>query len=447
MAIDVKEMSWWDTVRLHIFVTLPATLWGFVVPNRVFVSWLSRWDSGRHTADFFSDLRQKYQCEHLWSWFPWRRTLLVLDRQSIDAVLVSEKNAADPPLKKDALSKSIPDALTVSSGAEWRDRRCFNEEVLGFGKLHPHRDAFNEIVFREVDQLAITRPSELRWADFQRLGERISHQVLFGTGHVEPEMTTQFARMAQRSNWPFLPRHRRSFADFYERIDAHLNRHRQADGGSLPPHCLVHDSARLLEQRSATASTRVPSQIGFWFFVLKDAVELHVARTLALIAAHPQVQDRVRLEIRNVSAFTAQAIDGLQYLDACIAEQLRLWTPVPILLRRAVESFSLRGQIPIESGQQILIHTGSYHRDPRVYGEIAHLFAPGSTAHTPSYFFSGHRQSCAGESLARFLLKAALAGMLAKFRFELIAPSMATGHVPYLYDHFKIRLRSLEALR
>jgi cytochrome P450 len=436
VALDVKQMSWWDTLRLHVFVALPAILWGLVAPNRVLVSWLSRRDAGRATAGFLDDLRQRYQCEHLWSWFPWRRTLLVLDRSSMDAVLVSEENAADPSLKKDALSKSIPDALTISSGNEWRDRRRFNERVLGFGGLHPFHDAFKEIVFSEVDRLTATPPPELRWADFQTLGERISHQVLLGSGRVEPEMTRQLAQMVTRSNWPFLPRHRRCFSGFYEQVERNL-------GQSVAPRCLLHHSAKLLEEGSATASTRVPGQIGFWFFVLKDAVELHVARTLALIAAHSEVQDRVRLEIRNAATLTGQAIDGLQYLDACVGEQLRLWTPVPILLRRAVNSFSLRGEIAIESGQQILIHTGFYHRDPRVFGEKAHRFSPGSTgdASQPVYFFSRFRQSCAGEFLARFLLKTTLAKLLDKFRFELIGPSIGSAEVPYSYDHFKIRLR------
>jgi cytochrome P450 len=181
--------------------------------------------------------------------------------------------------------------------------------------------------------------------------------------------------------------------------------------------------------------------VGFWFFVLQDALELHVARTLALIAAHPEVQDRVRTEVRSVPAMSAQAINGLDYLGACVGEQLRLWTPVPILLRRAVNAFALRG-IAIEAGQQLLIHTAHYHRDARVFGERADRFSPGSamSASVPVLFFSGGLQACAGQSLAMFLLKAILAALLVRFRFELVAPTMGSD-IPYSYDHFKIRLR------
>jgi cytochrome P450 len=205
----------------------------------------------------------------------------------------------------------------------------------------------------------------------------------------------------------------------------------------------MHAAAGLLAEGIATPATRVATQVGFWFYVMKDAVELHVARTLALIAAHPAVQDRVREETRKASNATAQAINDFGYLGACIREQLRLWTPVPILLRRAVEDFSLPGEIRIQREQQLLIHAGSYHRDPRFFGELADRFSPDSVTDEfpPVYFFSRHRQSCAGESLVSFLLKAALASLLSRHRFELIAPGIAAGRIPHLYDHFGIKLR------
>lgn len=456
MAGEVGKASWWDTLRLQIFVSVAAFLWGLVAPNPLFVSLLSRWDVGRATNRFLGELRRKYRADRLWVWFPGGRTLLVLDRQGMDAVLASAANAADPTLKKHALSQFIPDALVISSGGEWQDRRRFNEKVLASGEPHPHRDAFLEIVLREAHRLGAGRPGELRWADFRSLGERISHQVVLGSGQIKPEMTAQLGRMVRRSNWYILPRHRQSFAAFYEQIDRDLARHcaairepgrgQRSGGEPVPTHCLMHESAEAMESGGATALTRVPAQVGFWFFVLKDVLELHVARTLALIAAHPEVQDRVRAQIRDASPLTAYAIDGLHYLEACLHEQLRLWTPIPILLRRAVKSFSLPGGTTIEAGQQILIHAGHYHRDPGVFGEIADRFSPDAAAQgiPPAYYFSQGRQSCAGQSLARFLLKATLASLLARFRFELVAPGLEGGRVPCSYDHFRIVLRSHE---
>ena len=439
MAIEVRKISWWDTFRLQLFVSIPAFLLGLVAPNRWFLQLWCRLGAGRSTMRFLGDLRDKYRCDHLWALFPIAKTLLVFSQETTEAVLLSEANAADPFLKKRALSRFIPDALVISSGDEWRDRRHFNEEALDTGKLHRHHDAFKEIVSHEVERLTGERSGALRWADFQALGERISHQVILGTGQLRPEMTVQLARMVQRSN--LLLRHGSCFSSFYAQIERYLTRKVPAASTA----CLMHESSALLESGRAKESTRVPSQIGFWFFVLKDAVELHVARTLALIAAHPGIQERVREEVRRAATLSAQAIQDLRYLEACLGEQLRLWTPVPILLRRAVTSFSLRDEMPIEAGQQILIHTGFYHRDPRTFGERADRFSPDAVrSGSPTvYFFSGHRQSCAGRSLVTFLLKATLASLLGRFRFELLGPPIEPGRIPCLYNHFDVGLRAL----
>jgi cytochrome P450 len=442
MTIEVKKISLWDTLRLQLFVSIPAFFLGLVAGNRWVVSYVSRHGAGRATMHFFRDLRDKYRCDHLWAWFPgWfpvRRTLLVLAPETIEAVLLSDANAADPFLKKRALSRFIPDALVISSGDEWRHRRGFNENVLATGKPHEDRETFRRIASREVEELTGERPGELRWADFQSLGERISHQVILGTGEIKPELTAQLARMVRWSN--VLLRHGPSFAAFYEHIERFLTRKEPASTA-----CLRHDSSALLESGSAGETTRVPAQIGFWFFVLKDALELHVARTLALIASHPEVQTKARQEVRAAGTLTVEAIEGLHYLEACLREQLRLWTPVPMLLRRATKAFSLRDEIPIEAEQQILIHAGFYHRDARYFGAYADTFLPEATDYEfPTvYFFSAHRQSCAGRTLATFLLKATLASLLSRLRFELVAPAIEPGRIPYLYDHFSVGLRTI----
>lgn len=463
MAIDFKKISFWDNVRLQFFVTLPMALWGLAAPNRWFVGLLTRWQVGHRTARFFIDLVRKYGCDHLWVWFPmgrrwpFARTLLVLDPKTMDAVLSTRDTQADPILKKRVLGQFVPGGVIISSGQEWAERRPFNEGALGFGGLHRHGDAFRDIAFQAVDTLTEGRADPLRWKDFQTLALQISHQIILGAGQVESDMDCHLARVVKRSNWIFLSGAQRHFAAFYARVERHLARQRadhggsprepQANGERASSRCLMHDSARRLENGSATPATGVPSQIGFWFYVLKDAIELHVARTLALVAAHREIQDRVRQEIRNSPLTSAQDIDNLRLLDACLAEQLRLWTPVPILLRRAVNPYILRGEIPIEEEQQILMHAGFHHRDARYFGKTVDSFSPDSVTDstwTGSLFvFSRHHQSCAGQFIAKLILKATLAALLAKFRFGLITPSIEPGNIPYSYNHFKITLQPL----
>jgi hypothetical protein len=250
-------------------------------------------------------------------------------------------------------------------------------------------------------------------------------------------MTTEMARMTARSN--VLLRHDEGFDAFYAALGRCLR-----DGEAAPARCLVHDSATMLVRGRVGTETPVPTQVGFWFFVLKDALELHVARTLALIATHPEVQSRVRSEIRDAGTLDARATDGLEYLGACIVETLRLWTPVPILLRRATAPFTLRDGIRVERDEQLLINAGHYHRDPRVFGDRADRFAPDAALAdaTPVYVFSAHRQACAGKSLVMFLLKATLASLLGRCRFEIASGGFDRARIPYLYDHFSVALQA-----
>lgn len=446
VALEAKGLSLWDTARLQLAVSLPATVWGIVAPNRLGVALLCWLNAGRAASRLFADFRRKYRCDHLWTWFPIRSTLLVLDPESMDAVLRSDHSAPDPSLKKRALSRFAPEGLIISSGEHWEARRRFNEDVLGFNGLHRDGDAFRTIALDEVARLNVQPAGALRWPDFQSLGERISQQVILGARRHEPEMAAQLAQMLRWSN--LLLRHRRSFSAFYRTIAHYLSEapsaERGAGGLDGASHCLVHRSAALLASGAATSATHVPSQAAFWAFVLKDALELHVARTLALIASHPEVQNRVREEIRSVPALTAESIDGLRYLDSCLSEQLRLWTPVPLLLRRADNDLVLRDAIAVKAEQQLLIHAGVYHRDPDAFGDIADRFSPDSADEYPRpvLFFSRHQRSCAGQFLARFLIKATLASLLARFKFKLVNPPIDRQRVPYLYNHFKIELQA-----
>jgi len=441
MADEAREVSWIDWARLQLHLSIPAFLLGLVAPNRWFLWLFVKFGTGEGSARLLRNLRDKYACDHLWVRFPLRKTLIVMAPATMDAMLLSEENSPDPMLKKRALSRFVPDGLIVSRNPEAHERRGFNTDVLDLCKPHRHSEAFVTIAVAEAARLTAGGRSEFRWADFQSLGQRISHQVILGMGQSEPDLGRHLARMVALSNW--LVRDVPGFSAFYARMDQLLARQETVSTAR----CLMHDATAALADGSATASAKVPAQIGFWFFVLKDAIELHVTRTLALIAAHPQVQARVREEIKAAGPLTADSIAGLRYLEACIKEQLRLWTPVPLLLRRAEEKFLLGAAgIPVEAEEQLLIHAGIYHRDPRIFGDVADTFAPdaaGGPNFPKVYFFSDHGRGCAGRSLVTFMLKATLAPLLGGSQFQLAGPAIQPGRIAYLYDHFAIDLRPL----
>ena len=117
---------------------------------------------------------------------------------------------------------------------------------------------------------------------------------------------------------------------------------------------------------------------------------------------------------------------------------------MPVLLRRVLprDAFRVHAALSVEQKQQLLFHAAAYHRDPQVFGDVADRFAPDSNAQRPPVFvFSAGRQACAGQFLARFMLKATLARLLQSSHFELVGPRIEPDAIPHSYNHFGIRLR------
>jgi cytochrome P450 len=260
---------------------------------------------------------------------------------------------------------------------------------------------------------------------------------LLGPGCIAPQASVQLARLSGWAN--LLLRHRPAFAAFHAWLRGQLASRGGNDGAAL---CPVSDAARRMANDAAGPDLGVPSQLGFWFFVLKDAIELHVARTLALLAAHPSEQDRACAQARTAGLPAPEAIDAQHFVEDCLLEQLRLWTPVPLLLRRAKHGFALRDTIAVAAKRQLLVHAAFHHRDERHFGARADRFMPDAVADGPPLLvFSRHRQACAGETLVRFVLKALLAALLARARFTLVRPTLQVGDLPLQIDHFALRLR------
>jgi cytochrome P450 len=322
-------------------------------------------------------------------------------------------------------------------GEAWRERRTFNESVLALDRPHPRRELFARIATAEAERLLGDGREILVWADFQTLAERVAHQILLGPGCVALQASVQLARLSGWAN--LLLRHVPAFRAFHGWLGQQLARRR---GDVDAARCLVGDAAQRIAAGEAGPDLGVPSQAGFWFFVLKDAIELHVARTLALLAAHPQAQERARTEAGAASLPTPDAIDDRPFLDACLREQLRLWTPVPLLLRRALSAFTLGQTIEVAPGEQVLVHAAFHHRDPRRFGARADRFVPDAVAYGPALLvFSRHRQSCAGETLVCFVLKSVLAALLARARFALVQPVLEASRLPLQVDHFALQFR------
>ena len=152
---------------------------------------------------------------------------------------------------------------------------------------------------------------------------------------------------------------------------------------------------------------------------------------LLYLIHNPNIQDMLHQELDDViGPFRLPNLkdkNSLPYLEATIAETLRMSSLVPLAVpHKATVDTTLQGyQIP--KGTTVLVNLWSLHHDPDIWDapnefrpqrfldEDRNFVPPKADVFLP---FSGGRRGCLGESLARIELFLVLARLLHSFRFE-----------------------------
>ncbi|MCJ1224588.1 hypothetical protein MMC12_001233 [Toensbergia leucococca] len=170
-----------------------------------------------------------------------------------------------------------------------------------------------------------------------------------------------------------------------------------------------------------------------------DTTATGVAWTLHLLSKHPQVQEKLRAEIRYHMPFlfnlttredpdhlAAADADQLHYLDNVCRESLRYIPPIPFTVRQLVANDTLSGY-DIAAGSYVYIHSNVINRVPKYWGHTADVFDPDRWDNLPAdwttmaymTFLHGPR-SCIGRKFAETEMKTLLCSLLSLYSFECV---------------------------
>ena len=167
-----------------------------------------------------------------------------------------------------------------------------------------------------------------------------------------------------------------------------------------------------------------------------------------LLARHPEIQERLREEVKaNLPDPTdpdlagdvdiASILDSLPLLNGVCQETLRLYPTVPITIRIARRNTSLCGT-PIPRLTQIMLCPWATNRSPHLWGDNAEEFVPerwidpdtqkpNNTGGAPSNYailtFLHGPRSCIGQGFAKAELKALVAVFVGRFDIQMKDPS------------------------
>nr|CAB3514236.1 unnamed protein product [Spodoptera littoralis] len=169
-----------------------------------------------------------------------------------------------------------------------------------------------------------------------------------------------------------------------------------------------------------------------------------------ILSRHPEVQEKVYEELQEVFGdsdrlATFEDLLRLKYLDAVIRETLRLYPPVPIIVRKVENHVQLPSGITLVPGTGVLVNIWALHRNPRYWGDDAEHFRPERFLDTPLQHpaafmaFSNGPRNCAGYQYAMLSMKTVLSTVLRRFKF---LPAVASdGSFPPLRLTFDLMMK------
>ena len=426
----LPEASIGESVKFVVNGLAPALVRGLFSPRPKAMKLLTKLDADRRATEVLAGLRRKHGGEGVR--LLGGRIVTLWGRDAIAEVLDKSADvyASDSGAKGKGMSHFQPDALTLSRGDEWKDRRAFAEAVLAMSeRIHPDGKRFVTVVADEVSRLRIE--STLEWSDFETLFDRITLRVVFGDrARDDQELTELLEKLMGEANRLVGLDTNDEYFEFYGAIERHL---RDPEPGSL---------VARIPDAPQTDKTRVTHQIPHWVFAMRDTLGANTFRALAAVVADPDVEKRAREETDGADLTDPQAIDRMRFLEGCLHEAMRLWPTVPLIARETTRETELAGE-KLDEGTQVMILNTFNHRDPDDVPNADALDAErwqnGASGDYKFNHLSNGTQDCPGGPLVLLIGKAVIANVLNAHELSLRDPEIEPGEpMPHMLDFFRI---------
>ena len=310
--------------------------------------------------------------------------------------------ASDPDAKRKGMTAFQPDALTISRGTEWQDRRKFAEAVLDTGKpLHRLAQPFADIAVDTAKELAA---ESIHWPTVNKAMQRLTRRVIFGDAAADDdELSSTLGELMSAGNrMPGEPAP--GYDEFIAKIEGYLT---DPAPGSL---------AALIPQ-APDPGVPAAGQLVHWMFAMGDTLAANVFRTLGVLSTHDEQLNEVHAEMADADIESAAGIAKLDYLAGCLFETMRLWPTTQLFGRVSTRDVEFPNGAVLPEGRQVLIYNVFNHRN-RHRIPYADRFSPGEwvsgdAGEDWSYnFFSHGPQGCPGAGLSVFLGQAILAQLV-----------------------------------
>lgn len=435
------DLSPGEAARVVGQVLAPLVAQGAIIRRPRATAWAERHQADRTARTVLSGLRERHYRAPLAFGVGPRRFVVVTEREDVRRLLEDSPEPFSPATKekRGALAHFQPEGVLISTTTERWHRRPFNEHALQMDQpVHDDGAAFVDAVRRGVVDLTRELDSTGRFDAyaFHEAWWGIVLEVVLGTkARGDRELVAILNALRRDANWSWLhPRRTRLREELDRRIASYL---RAPEPGSL--------AASAHRSGPATAVGQVPH----WLFAF-DAAGAATLRALAIVAARPEVRERVLAEAgQGGSTALWQAGHGpaalLPYARACVLESVRLWPTTFVVLRESTGPTTWgRRMLPAHTG--FIVVSSFFHRDPAGRPH-ADAFLPeawldgrndGDWGLVP---FSGGPAACPGRNVVLLVASHLLARLATRDLRVARGRYLARDPLPATMDHLGLRFR------
>ncbi|CAO1404680.1 unnamed protein product [Diamesa tonsa] len=185
---------------------------------------------------------------------------------------------------------------------------------------------------------------------------------------------------------------------------------------------------QLFKMKNHFTMDQIRDELNVFILAGHETTALTMSGVLLFLAMHQEVQDKVVLELEDVFDSVDQETENemlnkLPYLDLVIKESLRLLPIAPVLAREATKDIELKS-CTIPAGANIFLNMFDVRRNPKYWGDDAHLFNPDRflpqnfcKVHPYAYApFSKGPRNCIGMKYGMNVMKIALSHILRNYK-------------------------------
>lgn len=182
-------------------------------------------------------------------------------------------------------------------------------------------------------------------------------------------------------------------------------------------------------------------QVAIFFLAGHETSASALAWALYLLATHPDAQDRVAAEAQAITPVFG-TVGSLRFTRDVFREALRLYPPVPMMVRETTRDEDFRGRA-VRPGAQVVLSPWHLHRHERIWQQPDDfdpdrwgLDVSREAARDGYLPFSRGPRVCPGAGFAMLEGTLMLAHLVRAFRFEALA-----GRVPVPVAHLTVRAK------